>query len=282
MKRLILTLAALAGMLCLTHCSSGEKKIQLRYKYVPGEKITYQQNSKRAIEVYIDDTLSTKYSKSVVLVTAVEYEVRSVDENKTATIFERSVWSGIERNLEDSARVDTIEYISERIQRVRMNGKLEHIDFGEDESVTSATYVRSYYDQGSPVFPSMEVSPGYTWTQNTKVILPDETYEASTTYLVKTLVREAGYDCALIRFDGTLILPIEINPEDSTRRHGLDRVTVTGTMYFAYKEGIVISVQEHWKVDGDRQMIKEGKDISYRISVDIDSDFVLKEFSRPR
>lgn len=281
MKRVILTLTALTVLVCLTNCSSGQKKIELRYKYVAGEKIIYQQDSKRAIEVYIDDTLSTKYSKSVTLVTDVEYEVLSVDSNKIATILERSVWAGFEKSLDDSAKVDTIEYVSERTQRVRTNGKLERIEFGEDESITSATYVRSYYEQGSPVFPSMAVSEGYTWTQNTKVILPDETYEASTTYLVKTLAREAGYDCAVIQFDGNLILPLEINPKDSTRRHGLDRVTVTGTMYFAYKEGVVISVQEHWKVDGDREMIKEGKDVAYRIEVEIDSDFLLKKFSRP-
>jgi hypothetical protein len=40
----------------------------------------------------------------------------------------------------------------------------------------------AWRETGQPVFPTGELAQGYSWTQSTKVILPDGPIEASTTY----------------------------------------------------------------------------------------------------
>jgi hypothetical protein len=150
------------------------------------------------------------------------------------------------------------------------------VRFPEDEDYTSVQYIKNYYEQGMPVFPARELAPGDSWTQTTKVVLPGEPMEASVSYKVTALVREAGYDCAVIECDGQLFIPIEPNPKDTVQRTGLDNIKSTGKLYFAYKEGMVVLQRERWVIDRHRKLILPDKTEEFREAVELDVDFALK------
>ncbi len=162
------------------------------------------------------------------------------------------------------------------ILQVQPNGKVRDVKLSAGEDPTRIRYIRNYYEQGMPVFPAQEVAPGYSWTQTTKVILPEETMEATMTYTVTSLVREAGYDCAIIECDGTMIIPIEPNPRDSVQISGLDRIKTTGLLYFAYREGMVVLQHERWVIDRNRRKTVSGETSEYKEEVELDIDYMLK------
>ncbi len=131
-----------------------------------------------------------------------------------------------------------------------------------------------------PVFPTGEISVGFNWTQSAKVMMPSQTMEASTTYEVKSLVREMGYDCAVIEFTGNLIIPIEPDPADSIQVSGVDKIETTGKLYFAYKDGLVVLQRERWVVDGTRNYTeKKGKPKERTIAMQTDVEYALQSRS---
>ena len=278
LKRLLLFLTAAVCLFSLNYCGQGEKRITLRYKYVPGLTLEYSQQMTRAIKVLAGDSVIKDYDRNMTV--AVKQTVKNVNDDGVATIFEEDVWSWEGTSKEDSTVMDTMEETHSFTMDVYPNGKLVDVDFGEDANITSASYNRTYWEQGMPEFPSSEIAPGHSWTQTNKVVLPDETLEASTTFRVKSLVREAGYDCAVIEFDGDMIIPVVADPADSTQRSGLDRIKTTGMIYFAYREGLVVLQRERWVVDGKRKKLEKGEVVEYRVAVESDSEFVLKKMSR--
>ncbi|MDF1544150.1 MAG: hypothetical protein P1R58_03490 [bacterium] len=278
MKKTLLYLTAALVLILLANCSQGVKKVKLSYKYVPGLHLEYEQHMTRAIKVLAKDSIIKDYDRS--LVVRVVQEVKSVTEDQIATIYEEDHWSFEAPSKEDSLKIDTMTETHSFTVSVSPNGKLHDVDFGEDASITSASYNRTYWEQGMPEFPDDEVGPGHSWTQTNKVVLPDETLEASTTFKVKSLVREAGYDCAVIEFDGDMVIPLVPDPADSTQRTGLDRIKSTGMIYFAYREGIVVLQRERWVVDGTRQKMEKGEMLHYQIAVESDSEYILKKMQR--
>ena len=90
------------------------------------------------------------------------------------------------------------------------------------------------------------------------------------------LAREAGYDCAVIKCDGGMIIPLEPNPKDSVQRSGLDRIRSTGLLYFAYKEGMVILQREQWLIDRYRRKMVRGETKEYKEAVELDIDYMFK------
>ncbi len=278
MKKSLLFLTAALCLILLVNCSQGEKRVKLRYKYVPGLNLEYEQKMTRAIKILAKDSIIKDYDR--LLTVRVVQTVKSVSDDGIAVIYEEDHWSYEAPSKEDSLKLDTITETHSFTVSVSPNGKLHDVDFGEDACVTSASYNRTYWEQGMPEFPDGEVAPGHSWTQTNKVILPDETLEASTTFRVKSLVREAGYDCAVIEFDGDMVIPLVPDPDDSTQRAGLDRIKTTGMIYFAYREGIVVLQRERWLVAGTRQKLEEGEMIEYQITVESDSEYILKKMQR--
>ncbi|MFQ5454202.1 MAG: hypothetical protein ACE5D6_08455 [Candidatus Zixiibacteriota bacterium] len=275
MSKITAILLSFILLFTLSSCSQGDKKITLRFKYEPGMHLTYEQISKRHSKVFESDSVIKDESTTYTVL--IEQEVKRFVDDTTAEVFERDTWRYTKPNEKDSSQIDSVEYSQDLMLRVIPNGKVVHFEFVNKKDISRFTYIKNYYEQGLPVFPSGEKHPGYSWTQTTKVVLPDEIMEASTNYLIKSIVREAGYDCAVIEYDGTLLIPIEPNPDDSTRRQGIDRIHSKGMLYFAYKEGIVIKQREHWKIDGDRRKLKDDKIINYKIATIYDVDYILKK-----
>ena len=106
-------------------------------------------------------------------------------------------------------------------------------------------------------------------------MLPTETMNASTTYTIKSFVRELGYDCAVIEYTGNLLIPIEPKKDDKTQRSGIDKIQTKGMIYFAYIEGLVIKQTEKWKTEGTRTQIIDGEWEKYKFESNYDVNFIL-------
>ena len=161
----------------IVSCTESTKKIKLSFKYSQGMSLEYEQVSKRQTEVYSADSLiksEVDESKAII--------IQNISENindSTFKINEIDTWQYTKPNKDDSTQIDSVTYSREMELLVLQNGKI--IDFSSKESdKNTSTYLKNYFEQGLPVFPSVEVYPGYSWTQTTSVLLPSEKMNAST------------------------------------------------------------------------------------------------------
>ncbi|MFH1374274.1 MAG: hypothetical protein ABII79_10805 [bacterium] len=277
MKRLTATILTIMALSLLIGCSQGEKKVMLRYRYEPGTKLAYLQIAKRKSQVVQADSTIKESTGSFEV--RIEQLVKQVFPDSTAEVDESATWVFEKPNKEDTTIIDTVEQNRRMVFRVSPRGKVLDIKFTGDEGYTSIQYIKNFYEQGMPVFPAREQSPGDSWTQTTRVILPGEAMEASMTYTVLSLAREAGYDCAVIESEGNMVLPIESQPQDSVQRSGLDRISSSGVFYFAYREGLVVLQRERWTIDRERTTTCTEETKEYRETVELDIEFALKERS---
>ncbi|UCE25282.1 MAG: hypothetical protein JSU74_04355 [Candidatus Zixiibacteriota bacterium] len=265
MKKTTAILLLSCAVLLAGSCSEGNRHVDLRFKYAPDMLLKYEQISKGSVRVIKADTLyseeATNYHASVT------QEVTRLLNDTTAEVREIGTWESTRPSEEDSTEMVTEERRVETLLHILPNGKIADFEVVDLPRRYRASYVKSYFEQGMPVFPSGERPIGYSWTQTTKVVLPEESMEASTTYEIKSLVRYAGYDCAVIEYQGNLVIPVDPIPDDSTRRQGLDRVIIKGIMYFGYKDGLIIEQRESWNVDGERRRLEEGEFVNFRVEI---------------
>jgi len=258
-------------------CDQGDKKVVLRYKYIPGLTLSYEQTFNRSVKVIEDDSVINDYSSDY-RATIIQ-EITDIYDDGSTALTELDTWFYKVPSKEDTTVMEEHEFKRELKLKVRPDGKVLDIEFPDKESRSSVAYIKNIYEQGMPVFPSEEITPGYNWTQTTKVMLPNGIMEASTTYKFQSIARESGYDCAIIECDGNLVIPVEEEPSDSLMRTGIDHIQTTGKLYFAFKEGIVVLQRERWIVDGDRTKKIRGVETDYKVALEIDTEFKLVERS---
>lgn len=256
-------------------CGQGTKTITLRFKFTPGEKVVYDLSQKTNSRASEGDSVISKGTHEIQM--TIEDIVRRMVDDSTAEVLESTKWKYTTITKNDSNIVDTNEYSREMVLYTNPNGKVVDVEFTSEMSESSMAYMKSYIDQAMPVFPSGEHGQGYSWTQTTRVLLDDEPVEASTTYEIKSFAREQGYDCVVISYDGNLVVPVKPNPKDSIQRSGVNRIQITGMMYFAYKEGITVSNRDRWVVKGTRKEVTDGKAKEYSILYEGDSTMLLTE-----
>ena len=279
MKNLTTALIAILVACFVLQCTQGEKKISLRFKYEPGMTMTYQQTTKNNWKATAGDSLLEE--SSVIYKVAMSSYVLAVADDSTAKLLDSTTWSWTACSKEDSTKSETVEKTRIMTLFVQPNGRITDVTFSSEKEAASVTWLKNYFEQGMPVFPSGEFSVGDTWTQTTKVLLPDETMDASTTYRIKSLVREAGYDCAVIEYDGNMIIPVEPSMKDGCEHLGFDDINIKGLTYFAFKEGIVILERQNWTAKGHREKTCNGKTEKYLVTSQSDIDYRLTSFSRP-
>lgn len=268
-KTVIITCLLLFLILTFS-CEQGAKKVSLKFKNQPGLSLSYKLSQKHYLKVLEADSV-TKENSSEAEIT-VEHNVKRIVDDTTAEIYEI-----LRLEKEVVTTKDTTMTWDEgkewaRILYVAPNGKIIDIEFSDETSDYSKEYIKDLYEQGMPVFPSGEFSPGNSWTQTTKVHLEDDQYDASMKYTVKSFAREKGYDCVLIEYDGNLIIPIMPYEMDGAIREGVNRVQMDGVMYFAYKEGVIVSIREHWTMEGDRTVNYKEKNKIKKYSVVMGGD----------
>ena len=276
-----LTTATLTALVCvvLMGCVQGDKKITLRLKYQPGMKLVYDQTTKSSWQVTAGDSLIEESSS--VYDVDITFHVVSIADDGTAEVLDSSTWSYQVPSKADTTQMETVERTRISTMFVQPDGKYTDLVLSADEKLGTVTWLKSYFEQGMPVFPSGELTAGYSWMQTTKVMLPDETMDASTTYRIKSLAREAGYDCAVIEYEGNMIIPVVATEEKGCLREGYDQITISGVTYFAYKEGIIVLERQNWLTKGHRERTCEGKTDYYIVTTKSDLEFALAEFERP-
>ncbi|UCG62583.1 MAG: hypothetical protein JSV52_04665 [Candidatus Zixiibacteriota bacterium] len=263
----------LAGLL-LTVCNQGDKKVSLRYKFTPGLKLYYLESAKTNERIIENGTItgSTGYTvdyditiECVGIVDDTVLEVSQLARADSATFV-----------TPDSTWTMAVNFARTTTGRTLTNGKLLNINLDDAVPEHRRAYMQAWNQQGTAVFPSGERPVGYSWTQTTTVVLPDETMETSTTYTITALVRESGYDCAVVEYEGLLILPVQPKEDDPEQRRGSDRVEGSGKIYFAYEPGFVVRQTEKRRIQGDRKRNVDGDTVSYRVEQDYSVVFQLQ------
>jgi hypothetical protein len=273
LKKQLAVITVFAVAITWAACSQGEKQVNLRFSFPQGKTLKYKQVSKRNYSVVKNDSIVD--DKSLVDTLRIDLELVRLVDDTTYEVMEYGTLYIDCRSKEDTTKMERVELKTETLLRVLPNGKIESFEMIENEFNRTDEYVKNYYEQGTPVFPAGEKPVGYSWTQTTKVVLPEENLEASTTYNIKALVRHQGYDCALIEYLGNMAIPIVSNPKDTVQRSGVDRVNIKGLMYFAHKEGLVVEQTENWKIDGDRKQIAGDSICEYDVTQDYSVSYQL-------
>ncbi|HUP18384.1 MAG TPA: DUF6263 family protein [Gemmatimonadota bacterium] len=104
---------------------------------------------------------------------------------------------------------------------------------------------QSYFEQSQPVFPERSLKVGDSWTQEVRVVSPRaEPVTTSSTYVLESLVEEAGVPVAIIAFEGDIYLPVSKTAPDSTTEGSTtivveERIRVNGRIHFAHEAGVM-------------------------------------------
>lgn len=263
---------ATACMLLVPGCTQQKKSISLRFKFEPGTNQVHRWTSKRHWQMIQNDTIAKEGTYEVSA--TIERDIRRVLADSTAEIIQKTTWTSLEPNKEDSTIMDTITGGRTLTVYTKPDGRLVDLEFPPDfEHVKDTAYLRSFYEQAATIFPNKTVQQGETWTHRTMVMLNGEQVEASTNYVLQSFAREKGYDCAVLEFTGDLVIPIKPSAEDSTQRQGVDRIEVEGLMYFAYTEGLIVSSRERWIQERERKYMKEGTWVEMNEIIEADGDY---------
>jgi len=266
-------------LFALLSCDQGEKRVSLQFKFTPDTRLFYKEISKGTAKVTENDSVtSDRYAE---LEWTLEWYVRRLLEDTTAEIVETRTYRYVAQER-DSTKSDTSAHTDRMTMYMKPNGKVVDLEPAKTRR-GSLSYMKNYLEQGQPVFPQGELAQGYSWTQSTKVILPDGPIEASTTYEIKSFARERGYDCVVIAYDGNMAIPLEPMEEKGYQLiSGIDRITSSGHLYFAYKEGMIVVQMERWLLDGERYGISKDQDtIHTQIQVEYDVDHWLAGVEKP-
>jgi hypothetical protein len=261
-------------MALMGSCSQQQKTVLLRFKHEPGLSESFEWSAKRHWKKMQGDSLINE--GTYVVEATIDREVRRVLPDSTGEIVQNSTWIILRPSEDDSLVTDTVTGDRTLTFYTKPDGRLVDIEFPEDfGKEIDTSYYRTFYEQAATVFPNRPVKQGETWTHRSMVLLKDEQVEAFTDYTLRSFAREKGFDCAVIDFEGEMVVPINQSPDDTTKRHGVDRTKITGMMYFAYTEGTIISSRERLIQTFDRTYLKNGEWVNYLEVVEADGDFHL-------
>jgi hypothetical protein len=263
-----------------TSCTDQKKSVRLRFKFEPGEVSVHQMDSKRMWKVMEKDSVVREGTTEVTA--SYTEEVIRVLEDSTAEVLQTDDWTAIERMTNDTTPPDTSAGSRSVTLYVKPNGQIVDFELPPDEDVMSEQYLRTFYEQAATRLPGGLVTQGETWTHTTQVVIDTEPVTATTTYTLKSFARDRGYDCVVIEYDGNLVIPVQPKESDSVKYVGLDKIQVNGMMYFAYREGLIISARERWLMDRRRGKPVDGKIKEMVYEIEMDVDYQLDKLIQPQ
>lgn len=269
-------------------CDKASKSIRLRLKLPPGLETVYDfsQRSKR-IAMEGDSVISeashertAKYSE----------RVDSLAGDTASWVSVSSIMSSGTTTRNDTTITDTVSEEKQYGYLGQVNGEILTIIpiSGVDQEWVDNQM--EYLKQVQPTFPETDMTVGFTWTKNVKVMLFGETREANGVYTLKSFVRDRGYDCAVIDYEGHYILPVDKQTEEY-KVTGASTITTKGTIYFAYREGILVQDRTWWVINSDRTVkyLTDSEDGKYKAGTEQvvnmvsegDSQYTLTKVSFP-
>ncbi len=250
------TLLIISGL----SCSNQPTEFKLEAKYGPvGKIIQYKLDSHRVGTAYNNGEVVEEFDVKVE--GDITYTAQKVLPDGYTLVLEENEWSWDEA-VDDTGKVKRVTKDYAYKYEVSTTSKMRSLKMLGKPSQTWEDYVRSFTEQGMPVFPEEKISAGYQWTQTVMVDLPDsQTYEAKAVYIVKGIAHKQGYECAIIEYQASLALPLFPNPSDSMSQSGVDWIEMNGIMYFAIEAGLAINIEERRRVVSERFHFKGGKQV---------------------
>jgi len=255
-RGLINWLLVAIAIFIMVGCGEQTKEVRLVFKF-PSEKVYHYMYDSKSSTVVTENDKQTLTGEKSNRITYTQEVVKNIDNTTARLLFSYSQTdeeTKTEKNWSTTCIMATDGNITE---------------FKPDSNISDETfeYYRQLFEQTSPVYPHEPVPEGYSWTNRYTVLLDKGKTEASTTYKIKAFAREAGYDCAVIEYKGTMIIPLGSNPmgDGSVKISGADHIDVEGVSYFSYTTGILVRQEEttHLVREGTQQ--KENKSITFRI-----------------
>jgi hypothetical protein len=259
----IVTLFFFAGII-LFSCGEQKKEVTLAYKFSPDKIYHFIYESETSTSVYEAETLSLS-DENHLKVNYTQKTVEILSDSSARLQYDYKMTQKGEGPRSARDKGNFTEWTSECI--MDRNGRV--VEFSPDSTVPQQTidYYRQLFEQTSPMYPSRPVSEGYSWSHTVKVSIDNSLTDATTDYTVKSLVREGGYDCALIEYRGVMYVPLAENPPDdeNIEINAVDKIEVSGVAYFAYTEGIVIREDESTILTREGTQTKEGIKTEFKI-----------------
>jgi hypothetical protein len=180
----------------------------------------------------------------------IEEAVTALGRDSTAEVTNTEEWRYASFVRNDSILADTTRRVERLTFRISPDGRVVDLDFSRKTSGFDMAYTENWLSRSWPVFPEGDVTLGHSWTQTTRVTTDGDLTDASCTYRLESFARERGYDCVTIAYTGDLTVRTGSGGTEPTAR--VNRVSLVGLMYFAYKEGIVVSVRDRYTLEGWR------------------------------
>ncbi|MCX6831484.1 MAG: hypothetical protein NT028_05020 [candidate division Zixibacteria bacterium] len=248
------------------------KKVQLEMKFQPDRELVYEQTNEQKISMGDSGEVSS-LSKSKGEMTQKVVEILS---EGGAKINEASTWSWSEKDTNNTIKV--VSRTENLVYQMAANGKISALELPSDDKESQwKEYAQSNLEQSQPTFPDEPVGKGYIWMQTVKVFMPSgEKLDASTTYKVTDFVDVDGHKCVVIDYKGNLVLPFDVMESDTLTRKGVDRVDVTGQLWFDYEHGYVFSQQEKDRIAAERSKVLTNQATRYTAYIENEIYFHLK------
>lgn len=240
--------------------SAQEKKYELKYQLAKGTKITMISSgeSNSVMDQMGTEMLVDSYYEAEDI-----FVILSANKKKGLTLEyefgERS--QGVD-SAAGSDSTDFSELIGKKVTFVLLpNGKVEGFEgFDALPEITSSgggelneeTYILGVKTT-FPLLPDGPIKIGDTWSDTLDMDIPQGIYvlksENNFTYKLIEETEKDGFDCLKIEMTGTSRLSGDLEQEGM--QLSIDREeTSTGTLYFAYKEGMFISMESESLGDG--------------------------------
>ena len=257
-----LVLSVVFGL--LAGCGSQDQVVTLNCKFSPHRKATYRHEAVRNIRILRGDKLSQSFSDTTVM--TIEESVTDTVDISGAKLQSVYSWDEYTPIIDDSTGNPTGKYRTDPHQAVwhyvqDKNGKITEFGTDDDMSPEQYDYQKRLFEQMDPMYPDYPVHVGDSWSNTVKILLGvDEKTDATTTYTVKAFERRAGYDCVVIDYEGTIIVPrATIAPDGTHHTISIEHIKRHGTCCFAYREGFVIRQTEGFDLVGDGTEYSEGQ-----------------------
>ena len=242
-------------LLLAVSCTKEEKSISIEYSINPNQDIYYFVKSDSHIKTQSGDTIISDTTTNHQSVVHQSFRQKINDEScrltETHFGYENLPHNFKNIKIDSSAKKFSFDYNLSR------SGEISNITLEKSVKPGTFEYIKNTLEQGAPHFPIEMITPGYSWTQNTKVMIGDEFLEASTRYKFLSFIREGGYDCAQIKYEGNMIIPINADENDIEARSGIEHIKLKGVLYFAYKEGFVVLQRESWETNGSYSYLNQ-------------------------
>jgi len=242
-------------MIFLAACTAEKKEVQLACKFDPHKIYHFVYDSKVSSRMYENDSLTYAGEQDHNL-TYTRRALELLDDNRARLLFEYAM-------KKDTGQTSTWSTAC----IMQTNGGISDFETDSSISYAAAEYYQNLFEQTSPVYPEEPVSEGYKWSHSVKVLVDEGRSDANTTYTIKSLVREGGFDCAVIEYQGNILIPLgeECPGEKAVITGGMDRIEVEGVAYFAYKEGLVIREEENSHLVREGTLRQDKETIRFKI-----------------